>query len=233
MALGPKKVLVVEDEATLVAALRFNLEREGYQVLAAADGEEGLRLARQERPHLVILDLMLPGMDGFEVCRALRRTSAVPILILTARADEVDKVVGLELGADDYMTKPFSMRELIARVRAMLRRAEMASLPRAEEGAPIRVGDITLDVARRQALRAGRPLPLKPKEFDLLLFFLTHPGKVLTREQLLDQVWGYDFPGGTRTVDVHIHWLREKIEEDPSRPLRLQTVRGIGYRFEG
>jgi len=226
---GARVVLLVEDEATLVAALRFNLEREGYTVLAAGDGEEGLRLAQREKPHLVLLDLMLPKLDGFEVCRALRRTSNVPVLILTARADEVDKVVGLELGADDYITKPFSMRELLARVRALLRRAEAPLHP---EGGLLQSGGLALDPALRLASKNGQPLALKPKEFELLHFFLTHAGQTFTRAQLLKQVWGYGFPGGTRTVDVHVHWLREKIEDDLGYPVRLQTVRGVGYRFQ-
>jgi DNA-binding response OmpR family regulator len=224
-----KKILVVDDEPTLVATLRYNLEREGYQVATAVDGESGLAVARAERPDLIILDLMLPGLDGFEVCRILRREMTVPILMLTAKTDEVDKVVGLELGADDYVTKPFSMRELIARVRALLRRVETPPA----EARILTAGDLQVDLRRRETSRRGQTLVLKPKEFDLLTFFLRNRGRAFTREELLSQIWGYDFAGDTRTVDVHVRWLREKIEDEPSKPTRLITVRGVGYRFEG
>ncbi|MGQ9572769.1 MAG: response regulator [Dehalococcoidia bacterium] len=224
-----KKILVVDDEPTLVATLRYNLEREGYQVSTAADGEGALSLAQAERPDLIILDLMLPGLDGLEVCRILRREMTVPILMLTAKTEEVDKVVGLELGADDYVTKPFSMRELLARVRALLRRAERPST----EAEVLSAGDLRVDLGKREATRRGQPLALKPKEFDLLTFFLQNRARAFTREQLLDQVWGYDFAGDTRTVDVHVRWLRQKIEDEPAKPTRLLTVRGVGYRFEG
>jgi DNA-binding response OmpR family regulator len=224
-----KKILVVDDEPTLVATVKYNLEREGYQVVTAADGESGVAVARAERPDLVVLDLMLPGLDGFEVCRILRREMTAPILMLTAKTGEVDKVVGLELGADDYVTKPFSMRELLARVRALLRRVET---PPAEAKVLI-AGDLLVDLGKREASRHGQPLPLKPKEFDLLAFFLRNRARAFTREQLLDQVWGYDFAGDTRTVDVHVSWLRQKIEDEPAKPTRLLTVRGVGYRFEG
>jgi DNA-binding response OmpR family regulator len=224
-----KKILLVDDEPTLVATVKYNLEREGYQVVTAGDGESGLSLARTERPDLVILDLMLPGLDGFEVCRILRREMTAPILMLTAKTDEVDKVVGLELGADDYVTKPFSMRELLARVRALLRRAETPPA----EAEVLSAGDLQVDLARREALRRGQALVLKPKEFDLLVFLLRNRGRAFTREQLLDQVWGYDFAGDTRTVDVHVSWLRQKIEDEPAKPTRLITMRGVGYRFEG
>jgi len=224
-----KKILVVDDEPTLVATVKYNLEREGYHVVIAADGESGLSLARAECPDLVVLDLMLPGLDGFEVCRILRREMAVPILMLTAKTEEVDKVVGLELGADDYVTKPFSMRELLARVRALLRRAEAPAV----EAKVLTAGDLQVDLRRREASRQGQALLLKPKEFDLLAFFLRNRARAFTRDQLLDQVWGYDFAGDTRTVDVHVRWLRQKIEDNPAKPTRLLTVRGVGYRFEG
>ena len=225
-----KKILIVEDEPTLVATLRYNFEREGFQVTTATDGELGISAARDERPDIIILDLMLPKMDGLEVCRLLRRDTATPILMLTAKADEVDKVVGLEIGADDYVTKPFSMRELTARVRSLLRRAEQQPQPDSET---LSVGDVTVDTARRQAFRAGEPLPLKPKEYELLAFMLRNRGRAFTRDQLLNQVWGYDFAGDSRTVDVHVRWLREKIEEEASKPARLITVRGTGYRLDG
>jgi len=224
-----KSVLVVEDEPTLVATLRYNLEREGHKVLTAADGETGLSLARTQRPDVVLLDLMLPGMSGLELCRILRRESTVPILMLTARAEETDKVVGLELGADDYVTKPFSMRELIARVGALLRRAELA--PPTEREVMV-AGDLQVDLRRREASRNGELLQLKPKEYELLVFLLRNRGRAFTREQLLNQVWGYDFAGDTRTVDVHVSWLRQKVEPEPSKPVRLITVRGVGYRFD-
>jgi DNA-binding response OmpR family regulator len=223
-----KTVLVVDDEPTLVATLRYNLEREGYRVLTAADGEAALAAARTERPDLVVLDLMLPVMDGLEVCRVLRNEMRAPILMLTARSEEVDKVVGLELGADDYVTKPFGMRELLARVRALLRRVD--SQPDNES---LVSDDIEIDLKRHEVVRAGKRLDLKPKELDLLLFFVRNKGRAFTREQLLRDVWGYDFLGDSRTVDVHIRWLRQKIEAEPADPTRLITVRGVGYRFEG
>jgi two-component system, OmpR family, response regulator len=224
-----KSVLVVEDEPTLVATLRYNLEREGHKVLTATDGETGLALARSHHPDIVLLDLMLPGMSGIEVCRILRRETSVPILMLTARAEEMDKVVGLELGADDYVTKPFSMRELMARVGALLRRSELST---AAEREALVSGDLEVDLRRRQASRRGQAMALKPKEFELLAFLMKNRGRAFTREQLLNQVWGYDFAGDTRTVDVHVSWLRQKIEPEPSKPTRLITVRGMGYRFD-
>jgi len=223
-----RTVLVVDDEPTLVAALKYNLEREGYRVLTAADGGAALDVARSRRPDLLVLDLMLPVMDGLEVCRALRREMSVPILMLTAKGEEIDKVVGLEIGADDYVTKPFGMRELLARVRALLRRVE----PTAETEV-LATGDLEIDLKRREARRDGRPLELKPKELELLLYFVRNRGRAFTREQLLRDVWGYDFLGDSRTVDVHIRWLRQKIEAAPAKPVRLITVRGVGYRFEG
>jgi len=228
------RVLVVDDEATLVDTIRYNLRREGYDVQAAHDGNEALRLAKATTPDLVLLDLMLPGLDGLEVCRQLRRDSTVPILMLTAKDDEIDKIVGLEVGADDYMTKPFSMRELLARVRAMLRRSRMQQQAPVEDGAQsVQSGDLEADPLQRRVILRGAPLQLKPKEFDLLVYLMQQRGRVLTRDQLLEKVWGYTFGGDTRTIDVHIRWLREKIEEDPGTPHRLETVRGVGYRFVG
>jgi DNA-binding response OmpR family regulator len=223
-------ILVVEDEATLRESLRYTLTRQGYHVLTAADGLSALESARAHRPDLVILDLILPGMDGLEVCRLLRRESSVPILILTARDEEVDRVIGLEMGADDYVTKPFSMRELVARVKALLRRAAMA--PK-EPPRFLRSGDLLLDLEGRKAMKGDQPLPLKPKEFDQLAYLMAHKGKAFSREHLLQEVWGYTYTGEGRTVDVHIRWLREKIEKDPANPARIVTVRGVGYRFEG
>ncbi len=225
-----KKILVVDDEPTLVATLKYNLEREKYQVITAADGPAAVDAARGARPDLILLDIMLPGLDGIEVCRVLRKEMNVPIIMVTAKGNEVDKVVGLEIGADDYVTKPFSTRELLARVRALLRRAESAG---AASTGSVSVGDLRVDVDRHQAFKAGAPIEMKPREFDLLAFLLRNRGRAFTREQLLSQIWGYDFAGDTRTVDVHVRWLRTKIEDDPASPTRLITVRGTGYRFEG
>lgn len=226
-----KKILIVDDEPTLVATLKYSLERENYQVMTASDGEAALSLARAGAPDLVVLDLMLPGLGGLEVARILRKETRVPILMLTAKGTETDKVLGLEIGADDYVTKPFGMQELLARVRALLRRSESGQESAAPETAS--AGDLRIDLLRREAQKAGGVLRLKPKEFDLLLFFVRNPARVFTREQLLSQIWGYEFAGDTRTVDVHIRWLRQKIEVDPSAPRRLITVRGTGYMFEG
>jgi len=225
-----KTILVVDDEPTLVATLKYNLERDGHRILTAADGESALLAAREGHPDLIVLDLMMPVMNGLEVCRIIRRDMDVPILILTARDSEIDKVVGLELGADDYVTKPFGMQELVARVRALLRRSQKA--PGADKQV-LAAGDISVDSRSRVATRKQMPLSLKPKEFELLRFFIKNKGQAFTRDQLLSQIWGYDFAGDTRTVDVHIHWLRQKIEEDPATPFRLVTVRGLGYRFDG
>jgi DNA-binding response OmpR family regulator len=235
----PQKILIVEDELTLQETLAYNLKRQGYDVEAAFDGPAGIEQARQQRPDLIILDLMLPGMDGFEVCRILRQEMNTPVLMLTARDDEIDRVVGLEVGADDYMTKPFSMRELVARVKAMLRRVRLVreevnagsvQLPPAQ----IMVFDnLELDMTRREIRLDGHPLTVKPKEYELLLFLAQHRGQVVSREFILQRVWDWGFIGDSRTVDVHIRWLREKIERDPGTPTRIQTVRGAGYRFEG
>ena len=228
-----EKILIIEDEEALVETLRYNLIREGYQVYTATDGMSGLEMARSEKPDLIILDLLLPKLDGLSVCRILRQEgSSVPILMLTCRDEEMDKVLGLELGADDYVTKPFSLRELLARVKALLRRVEML---RREERKPevISVGELTIDLRRHRAFWKGQELELSPKEFALLTFLARNRGMVLSRELILERVWGYDYVGDTRTVDVHIRWLREKIEEDPGNPRHILTVRGIGYRFEG
>jgi DNA-binding response OmpR family regulator len=232
------KVLVVEDEPVLLETLAYNLGKQGYEVLTAADGYQAIALARKERPALLVLDLMLPGVDGFEVCRILRQEMSMPILMLTARAEEVDKVVGLEVGADDYMTKPFSMRELMARVKALLRRErlireEIAAQDILATGRPMVFGNLVIDDSRRELLKDGQVVPLKPKEYELLIFLARQRGIVVSRDLILERVWGWDFDGGSRTVDVHVRWLREKIEEDPGDPTRIVTVRGIGYRFEG
>jgi DNA-binding response OmpR family regulator len=238
------RVLVVEDEPTLRDTLEYNLTRQGYQVRTAADGLSALEMARRERPDLIVLDIMLPGLDCFEVCRILRQEMSVPVLMLTAKTDEVDKVVGLEVGADDYITKPFSMRELLARIKAMLRRerlireelaAEHERIEEREEMAPrpLTFGDLTIDTARGEVLCQGEPLHLKPKEYELLVFLARNRGIVLSRDLIMQRVWGWDYIGSSRTVDVHIRWLRQKIEPDPAHPTRIVTVRGMGYRFEG
>ena len=227
------KIAVIEDDRTLADLLKYNLSREGFSVVTAAAGNAGLGLIRREKPDVVIMDVMLPGMDGFEVTRALRRESHVPVLMLTARSDEIDKVLGLELGADDYLTKPFSMRELLARVKAMLRRGELTkSEPPRGESATLKAGKIELDPTRHVLIVAGATIDVTPKEFDLLQFLMSNRGQVFSREGLLDRVWGYDYPGDSRTVDVHVRWLRQKIEADPSLPKHLLTVRGVGYKFE-
>ena len=232
-----EKILVVEDEPTLQETLAYNLSRQGYSVEIAGDGQAALDQARKLHPDLVVLDIMLPILDGFEVCRILRQEMNVPILVLTARDDEIDRVIGLEMGADDYITKPFSMREFLARVKAHLRRVRMIREEMDSESTLIketyRFGNLTLDLTRREVLLDDQPLSLKPKEFDLLLFLTRHRGQVLSRELILERVWGWEFSGGSRTVDVHVRWLREKIEPDPALPKRIVTVRGAGYRFEG
>jgi two-component system response regulator RegX3 len=222
-----RTILVVEDEPTLRETLAEALESDGFAVRTAADGPAAVASFREQQPDLVLLDLMLPGMSGIEVTRVLRAESAVPIVMLTARDSEVDKVVGLELGADDYVTKPFSLRELSARIRAVLRRSEQlgaTQLPPLVDLGPVRV-----DLAGHRLLQDGREVPVKPRVFELLSFLLRHPGQVMTRDQLLEHVWGYDYPGETRTVDVHVHWLRSAIEPDPETPTIVQTVRGVGY----
>lgn len=230
-------VLVVEDEPALLETLEYNLTRQGYRVITATDGAMAVEQARREHPDVIVLDIMLPKMDGFEVCRTLRKEMNVPILMLTARDDEIDKVVGLEVGADDYMTKPFSMRELTARVKALLRRVrlirEEMAVGAGTEPERLVFGDLVLDLSRGEVRLRDVPVPLKPKEYDLLVFLARNRGMVLSRDLILERVWGWDFAGGTRTVDVHVRWLREKIEADPANPTRIVTVRGMGYRFEG
>ncbi len=221
------KILVIEDDPVLQQALQMSLTREGYETVSASDGIAGLALARDAEPDLIILDLMLPRLDGLSVARAVRQEAETPIIMLTARSGEVDRIVGLESGADDYVTKPFSSGELMARVRAVLRRAPTRRVERLE------AGGLVLDLISRRATLNGQELNLRHKEFNLLAELMRNQGMVLSREFLLERVWGYDYVGDTnRTIDVHIRWLREKIEDDPSNPQRIQTVRGIGYRFE-
>jgi len=232
-----EKILVVEDEPTLQETLAYNLKRQGYQVETAGDGKKALEKAREIIPDLIVLDIMLPVLDGFEVCRILRQEMSVPILILTARDEEIDRVIGLEMGADDYLTKPFSMREFLARVKAQLRRVRLVREEMDKETSPVkeilRFKNLILDLSRREVIFDEKPLAMKPKEFDLLIFLARHRGQALSRELILERVWGWDFSGGSRTVDVHVRWLREKIEENPAEPSRIVTVRGSGYRFEG
>ena len=241
----PRTILVVDDEAVLLETIAYNLEQAGYRVLTAADGASALDLAQRERPDLIILDLMLPVLDGLEVCRRLRRedeTANILILMLTAKSEEIEKVVGLEVGADDYVTKPFSKHELLARVKALLRRltkvsasleeqssTEMEAVPRRPR--TVEAGPLVMDLDGRRVYRSDQEVELQPKQFDLLRYLLQNRGTVLTRDQLLQNVWGYDYAGDTRTVDVHVRWLREKLEDDPANPRLIQTVRGVGYCF--
>jgi DNA-binding response OmpR family regulator len=236
----PDIILVVEDEISLQETLAYNLKKEGYTVETVGDGRTALESARRLKPDLIVLDIMLPEMDGFEVARILRKEMSAAILMLTARDDEIDRVVGLEVGADDYLTKPFSMRELLARVKAQLRRARLlreevgktttSSMPAHET---LTFDNLVINLTRHEALLNGKPLQVKPKEYELLLFFAEHRRQMLSREFILERVWGWDYIGDSRTVDVHVRWLRQKIEEDPSNPGRIITVRGGGYRFEG
>jgi DNA-binding response OmpR family regulator len=231
-----ERILIVEDKPALQDTLAYNLKKEGYIVETVGDGRAALEAARRLTPDLILLDVMLPGLDGFEVCRILRREMNMPVLMLTARTDEVDRVVGLEVGADDYISKPFSMRELLARVKAQLRRSrllreELGKL--ADVAAPQEVltfDNLIINVTRREVTLDGEPIPLKPKEYNLLLFLAQHRGRMLSREFILERVWGWEYIGDSRTVDVHVRWLRKKIEADPAQPLRIVTVRGGGYR---
>lgn len=223
-----KKILVIDDEPLITESLEYSLKQEGFQVVVAHDGHQALEVAREEAPDLIVLDIMLPGMDGWETCRRLRQESTVPIIMLTARGQEIDRVLGLEMGADDYLAKPFSFRELLARIRAVFRRMafeETAETPQ------IQIGDVHLDVAAHKVYKKKQELTLTKMEYDLLHVLMSHAGRVVSRADLLDQVWGVEWLGDTRTLDVHIRWVREKVEEDPSQPRYVQTVRGVGYRF--
>jgi two-component system alkaline phosphatase synthesis response regulator PhoP len=226
--MAKEKILVVDDERNIVELVKYNLEKEGYDVISAYDGFEAVNTAKQERPDLIILDIMLPGQGGLEVCRILRKETKIPIIMATAKGEEIDKILGLELGADDYVTKPFSPRELVARVKAVLRRTSS----KAEEKDELSFDDLTINLVKHEVRLKGAEVDLKPKEFDLLKLLATNPGKVFTRDFLLEQLWGYDYLGDTRTVDVHMRRLRQKIEEDPATPRYLKTVHGIGYKFQ-
>ncbi|MDD5509752.1 MAG: response regulator transcription factor [Dehalococcoidales bacterium] len=230
--MAERTVLIVEDDRALLDVLKFNLTKEGYHVITALDGSQALEAARQKQPDIILLDVMLPEIDGFDVCRILRQEMTTPILMLTAKDSEIDKIVGLEVGADDYLTKPFSMRELLARIRAMLRRSEMVETKPSKQEMFIRAGELEIDKMRHQVSIRGLALKLTTMEFNLLLFLAENKGIVFSREQLLEKVWGYDYQGETRTVDVHIRWLREKVEADPGKPEHLITVRGVGYKLE-
>ena len=224
-----KKILVVDDEASILQTLRYNLERSGYAVCTATDGRTAVAMAEREEPDLIVLDIMLPVLDGIEACKAIRQRSSVPIIMLTAKDQEIDKVVALELGADDYVTKPFALHEFLARVKARLRRPLPAG-PKADE--PIALGEIVLDPARHQLTVRSNAVTLAPKEFALLQVLMENCGRVVTRQTLLDKVWGYDFEGEQQTVSVHVRWLREKIEEDSRSPRHIITVRSRGYMFK-
>lgn len=239
------KILVVEDDKTLLEMLEYNLDKQGYQVITTENGRTALTLARTQKPDMVILDVMLPGLDGFEICRILRKEYSTPILMLTAKTEEVDKIVGLEMGADDYLTKPFSMRELLARVKALLRRVELIREELSSDSilqgtttadnldALMVYNNLIIDQNRREVRLDENVLKLKPKEYELLLFLARHQGIALSRDLILERVWGWTYDGNSRTVDVHVRWLREKIEADPASAKRIVTVRGIGYRFDG
>lgn len=234
-----ESILIVEDELSLQETLAYSLKKEGYAVEVVGDGRSALESARKMKPDLIVLDIMLPEMDGFEVARILRKEMTTAILMLTARDDEIDRVVGLEVGADDYLTKPFSMRELLARVKAQLRRTRMLreEMEKNSDSEPkhktFKFDNLTINLTRREVTLNNEPIQLKPKEYELLLFFAEHKGHMLSREFVLERVWGWDFIGDSRTVDVHVRWLRQKIEADSSNPTRIVTVRGGGYRFEG
>jgi DNA-binding response OmpR family regulator len=229
------RVLVVEDDATLLDAVAYNLQRDGHEVSTAADGVTGLAMAREEHPDLIVLDLMLPRMSGLDVCRLVRNEQPVPVLILTARDSEQDVVSGLDMGADDYVTKPFSMRQLRARVNALLRRDVLSrgAGPREEGQAAdvLTAGDLVVDIGKHEVRKGGVEVALRPREFLLLEYLMRHPGQVLSRDLILERVWGYTYAGESRTVDVHVRWLREKLEDEPSNPRHIETVRGFGYRF--
>tara|TARA_B100001146_G_scaffold217579_1_gene222305 strand:+ start:569 stop:1279 length:711 start_codon:yes stop_codon:yes gene_type:complete len=229
-----KSILVVEDDPNIQEALRYSLEKENYNLILANDGNLALQLARDQKPDLVLLDLMLPGIDGLAVCKGIRSENDVPIIMLTAKTEEIDKVLGLELGADDYITKPFSMRELIARIKIQLRHSISKEInSRTAKSAVLDSGNLVIDTYSYTAKLNGKELNLRPREFNLLTFLMQNKSKALSRYQILDALWGHDYIGDTRTVDVHVRWLRQKLEPNPNKPLRIVTVRGIGYRFDG
>ena len=230
-----EKILVVEDEENILEAIKYSLTSEGFDVYGAEDGEKGLEMARELVPDLVLLDVMLPKIDGFEVCRMLRKDMDLPVFMLSAKAEEIDRVVGLEIGADDYITKPFSMRELVVRVRTSLRRRSLASSENNSSDSKeiIKAGDLEIDLTSHVIRLNGESLEMKPREFDLLVMLASSKGRAFTRDQILERLWGHEYIGDIRTVDVHVRWIREKIEVDPGKPSRIVTIRGVGYRFDG
>ncbi|MFL0195990.1 response regulator transcription factor [Clostridium sp. WILCCON 0269] len=227
--MSKEKILIVDDEEHICELIKFNLENNGYKTIVASDGVEALKIAKEERPKLILLDVMLPGMDGYDICKEIRRDesiSSTPVIMITARGEEFDKVLGLELGADDYITKPFSVRELVARVKAILRRTMIKTLDRYYV-----FGEISIDFDRHEVLKNGEKVELTLKEFELLQMLIKNKGRVMTRDFLLDKIWGYEYVGETRTVDVHIRHIRQKIENCDKKPKYIETIRGIGYRF--
>ena len=229
--MSSEKILIIEDEENILEAVKYTLTQEGYDVFTSVDGEEGLEKAQEIKPDLVLLDVMLPKMDGFEVCRILRKDLEMPVFMISAKAEEIDRVVGLEMGADDYITKPFSMRELVVRVRNSLRRAALN--PQVDELEILKFGELEIHLTSHMAIVSGEEVSMKPKEFDLLYLLASHKGRAFTRDQILQRLWDDEYIGDVRTVDVHVRWIREKIEVNPSRPEKLVTIRGVGYRFDG
>ena len=227
--MADEKILVVDDEEHIQELIKFNLEKNGYKVILADNGIDAIKLAEEHMPQLMLLDLMLPGMDGLDVCKEIRKDSSManmPIIMITAKGEEIDKIIGLELGADDYVTKPFSVRELVARIKAILRRSTMQIVEKT-----FKVGNLDIDFGKHEVLKSEIKIDLTLKEFELLEILITNKGRVITRDFLLDKIWGYEYVGETRTVDVHIRHLRQKIEDDDKNPIYIQTIRGIGYRF--
>ena len=229
--MNSEKILIIEDEENILEAVKYTLTQEGYDVFTSVDGEDGLEKAQEIKPDLVLLDVMLPKMDGFEVCRILRKDLEMPVFMISAKAEEIDRVVGLEIGADDYITKPFSMRELVVRVRNSLRRAALN--PQVDELEVLKFGELEIHLTSHMAIVSGEEVSMKHKEFDLLYLLASHKGRAFTRDQILQRLWDDEYIGDVRTVDVHVRWIREKIEVNPSRPEKLVTIRGVGYRFDG
>ena len=229
--MNSEKILIIEDEENILEAVKYTLTQEGYDVFTSVDGEDGLEKAQEIKPDLVLLDVMFRKMEGFEVCRILRKDLEMPVFMISAKAEEIDRVVGLEIGADDYITKPFSMRELVVRVRNSLRRAALN--PQVDELEILKFGELEIHLTSHMAIVSGEEVSMKPKEFDLLYLLASHKGRAFTRDQILQRLWDDEYIGDVRTVDVHVRWIREKIEINPSRPEKLVTIRGVGYRFDG
>ena len=229
--MNSEKILIIEDEENILEAVKYTLTQEGYDVFTSVDGEDGLEKAQEIKPDLVLLDVMLPKMDGFEVCRILRKDLEMPVFMISAKAEEIDRVVGLEIGADDYITKPFSMRELVVRVRNSLRRSALNR--QVDDLEILKFGELEIHLTSHMAVVSGEEVSMKPKEFDLLYLLASNKGRAFTRDQILQRLWDREYIGDVRTVDVHVRWIREKIEVNPSRPEKLVTIRGVGYRFDG